>query len=333
MRKISSCTSVWSAAARTATGRPSNTSPRRCADPRAGREISAAGSSTANVSRRNTRPRFPTSAGRGARASRLPAAAAVVAALVALHAAVAATPRAQAAHPARRADRRADQRASCSRATPPAWSMPAGSGARARSPTCATPPRPAGGSRRSSPSGGCGARAPARGCATRCAAARATAPRTARCSAPRSARSGRSPRCRSRWSAIASASTPGVTDERLPQWFLDYAMRIGLDALLGALIVAGVLALVERVRAVVPLSRAGACTPARSPASRSRRCCRSGRRTRPRRTRSRRSARRSRAARRPRHAGRPAGDVAPQQRDDRARSRDRSDRARACSAT
>jgi len=40
----------------------------------------------------------------------------------------------------------------------------------------------------------------------------------------------------------------GVTDERLPQWFLDYLLRIGLDALLGALIVAGVLALVEKVR-------------------------------------------------------------------------------------
>ncbi len=40
----------------------------------------------------------------------------------------------------------------------------------------------------------------------------------------------------------------GVTDERLPQWFADYAIRIGLDALLGALIVAAVLALVEKVR-------------------------------------------------------------------------------------
>ena len=40
----------------------------------------------------------------------------------------------------------------------------------------------------------------------------------------------------------------GVTDERLPQWVLDYALRIGLDALLGALVVALVLALVERVR-------------------------------------------------------------------------------------
>src|SRR6202035_2890493 len=40
----------------------------------------------------------------------------------------------------------------------------------------------------------------------------------------------------------------GVTDERLPQWFLDYAVRLGLDALLGALIVAAVLALVEKVR-------------------------------------------------------------------------------------
>jgi STE24 endopeptidase len=40
----------------------------------------------------------------------------------------------------------------------------------------------------------------------------------------------------------------GVTDERLPQWFADYAIRIGLDALLGALIVVAVLALVEKVR-------------------------------------------------------------------------------------
>ncbi len=40
----------------------------------------------------------------------------------------------------------------------------------------------------------------------------------------------------------------GVTDERLPQWFLDYLVRIGLDALLGALVVVAVLALVERVR-------------------------------------------------------------------------------------
>ncbi|MDQ6942248.1 MAG: M48 family metalloprotease [Candidatus Eremiobacteraeota bacterium] len=40
----------------------------------------------------------------------------------------------------------------------------------------------------------------------------------------------------------------GVTDERLPQWFLDYLLRIGLDALLGALVVVAVLALVERVR-------------------------------------------------------------------------------------
>jgi Zn-dependent protease with chaperone function len=40
----------------------------------------------------------------------------------------------------------------------------------------------------------------------------------------------------------------GVTDERLPQWFADYVVRIGLDALLGALVVVAVLALVERVR-------------------------------------------------------------------------------------
>jgi Zn-dependent protease with chaperone function len=40
----------------------------------------------------------------------------------------------------------------------------------------------------------------------------------------------------------------GVTDERLPQWFGDYAIRIGLDALLGALIVVVVLALVDNVR-------------------------------------------------------------------------------------
>ncbi len=40
----------------------------------------------------------------------------------------------------------------------------------------------------------------------------------------------------------------GVTDERLGAWFLDYAMRVGLDALLGAVIVAGVLALVDKTR-------------------------------------------------------------------------------------
>jgi Zn-dependent protease with chaperone function len=40
----------------------------------------------------------------------------------------------------------------------------------------------------------------------------------------------------------------GVTDEHLDQWFLDYAIRIGLDAIVGALIVATVLTLVERMR-------------------------------------------------------------------------------------
>ena len=40
----------------------------------------------------------------------------------------------------------------------------------------------------------------------------------------------------------------GVTEERLPQWFIDYVVRIGLDALLGALVVVAVLALVDRVR-------------------------------------------------------------------------------------
>ncbi len=40
----------------------------------------------------------------------------------------------------------------------------------------------------------------------------------------------------------------GVTDETFGRWFLEYAIRIGLDALLGALIVITVLALVERVR-------------------------------------------------------------------------------------
>ena len=40
----------------------------------------------------------------------------------------------------------------------------------------------------------------------------------------------------------------GVTDEGVRQWLLDYAVRIGLDALLGALIVVVVLALVENVR-------------------------------------------------------------------------------------
>ncbi|GAC1577370.1 MAG: hypothetical protein NVS3B7_10660 [Candidatus Elarobacter sp.] len=54
----------------------------------------------------------------------------------------------------------------------------------------------------------------------------------------------------------------GVTDERLPQWFADYVLRIGLDALLGALVVASVLSLVERMRlwyaVVVALFFAGA---------------------------------------------------------------------------
>ncbi|MBV8299894.1 MAG: M48 family metalloprotease, partial [Candidatus Eremiobacteraeota bacterium] len=40
----------------------------------------------------------------------------------------------------------------------------------------------------------------------------------------------------------------GATDEQLGAWFLDYAMRIGLDALVGALIVAGVLTLVDKTR-------------------------------------------------------------------------------------
>ncbi len=40
----------------------------------------------------------------------------------------------------------------------------------------------------------------------------------------------------------------GLSDERLPQWFLEYLLRIALDAALGALVVAVVLALVERVR-------------------------------------------------------------------------------------
>lgn len=40
----------------------------------------------------------------------------------------------------------------------------------------------------------------------------------------------------------------GLTDEHLPQWFLEYGVRILLDALLGAIIVAGVLALVEKLR-------------------------------------------------------------------------------------
>jgi len=44
------------------------------------------------------------------------------------------------------------------------------------------------------------------------------------------------------------AFNAGVSDERLGQWVLDYVLRIGLDALLGALIVASVLALVDKVR-------------------------------------------------------------------------------------
>jgi Zn-dependent protease with chaperone function len=40
----------------------------------------------------------------------------------------------------------------------------------------------------------------------------------------------------------------GVSDEHLGQWVLDYVFRIGLDALLGALIVTAVLALVDKVR-------------------------------------------------------------------------------------
>ncbi len=40
----------------------------------------------------------------------------------------------------------------------------------------------------------------------------------------------------------------GLSDERLPQWFLEYLIRVALDAALGALIVTVVLALVERVR-------------------------------------------------------------------------------------
>lgn len=44
------------------------------------------------------------------------------------------------------------------------------------------------------------------------------------------------------------AFSAGLTDERFPAWFVDYALRVALDALLGAIIVAGVLALVERMR-------------------------------------------------------------------------------------
>jgi Zn-dependent protease with chaperone function len=40
----------------------------------------------------------------------------------------------------------------------------------------------------------------------------------------------------------------GVSDERLPQWFLEYLVRIALDAALGALLVTVVLALVDRFR-------------------------------------------------------------------------------------
>jgi len=40
----------------------------------------------------------------------------------------------------------------------------------------------------------------------------------------------------------------GLSDERLPQWFLEYGVRVLLDALLGAIIVTGVLALVEKIR-------------------------------------------------------------------------------------
>jgi Zn-dependent protease with chaperone function len=40
----------------------------------------------------------------------------------------------------------------------------------------------------------------------------------------------------------------GVTSEHLDQWFLDYAIRIGLDAIVGALVVSSVIALVERIR-------------------------------------------------------------------------------------
>ncbi len=40
----------------------------------------------------------------------------------------------------------------------------------------------------------------------------------------------------------------GVTDERLPQWFADYLVRIALDAAVGAIVVTGVLALVDRLR-------------------------------------------------------------------------------------
>jgi len=50
----------------------------------------------------------------------------------------------------------------------------------------------------------------------------------------------------------------GVTDERLPQWILDYLVRIGLDALLGAVLVAGVLWLVDRLRGRWYLVVAGA---------------------------------------------------------------------------
>ncbi|HZO93564.1 MAG TPA: M48 family metalloprotease [Candidatus Baltobacteraceae bacterium] len=40
----------------------------------------------------------------------------------------------------------------------------------------------------------------------------------------------------------------GTTEEHVPQWFLEYLVRIGLDAIAGALVVAGVLWLVDTLR-------------------------------------------------------------------------------------
>ncbi len=116
----------------------------------------------------------------------------------------------------------------------------------------------------------------------------------------------------------------GLSDERLPQWFLEYLIRIALDAVLGALVVAAVLALVERVRVwyliVMALLRrrdrggdaaagAAAGDAAQDHAEPSRRWAREAAR-----------------GRRARHAARRHRDLAPRQRDEHDRGRNRPDR-------
>ena len=252
--RISSCTSGWSAAARTGIGRRSSTSRRRSRSRGVVRQLPRLGAvpqalragARVDVSRTRRRSRRSAEAAAAPAASR---ARLVARARRGIALFFARPRRRRRAHAARRAGRRADRATSCSRASRRAGrSGPAAARAQHRRPASCRVRRLGD---RPDPGVLVAVALGRRGAHARHDAPPHAQPHGAARRVRRAcwARSARRRRCRSRLISYRVGFNAGVTDERLPQWFLDYAAARSASTRCSARWSwSAVLALVDRVR-------------------------------------------------------------------------------------